>query len=150
MRSDTITVFNFHEGTGAWHTTVFSGVSLYETESANATHGNGRVNAATVEAIIDTGVDGNWPPAYRESGAATEKKYIGPKAYAKLESPDGFFTFKPERDFFVKGDHASAPIADEDYDQGLYHHMNDELDDVHMIVSAIFYSLLPHFEIGGR
>lgn len=150
MRSDTITVFNFHERTGAWHTTVFSGVSLYETDSTNATPGNGKVNAATVDAIIDTGMDGNRTPVYRESGAATEKKYIGPKAYAKLESPDGFFTFKPERDFFVKGDHATDPIADEDYDQGLYHHMNDELDDVHMIVSAIFYSLLPHFEIGGR
>ena len=32
-----ITLFNFHEKTGAWHTTVFSGVSLYATEGAGAT-----------------------------------------------------------------------------------------------------------------
>ena len=175
MYEHTITVFNFHEKTGAWYTSVFSGVSLYDNASANATPSSGKVNASSIEAIIHVDqsksastiiyepniivdeygnvitTDDSKMLSYQEPETNKVKSYTGPKAYAKLENPDGYFTFKPETDFFVTGNYSSNdPIPDEDYEDGLYNAMNDAQDGVYMIASAIFYGLLPHFEIGGR
>ena len=155
MYEHTITVFNFHEKTGAWYTSVFSGVSLYDNASANATPNSGKVNASSIEAIIhvdqNQSAGGSKMLSYQEPETNKVKSYTGPKAYAKLENPDSYFTFKPETDFFVTGNYSSNdPILDEDYEDGLYNAMNDAQDGVYMIASAIFYGLLPHFEIGGR
>lgn len=155
MYEHTITVFNFHEKTGAWYTSVFSGVSLYDNASANATPNSGKVNASSIEAIIhvdqNQSAGGSKMLSYQEPETNKAKSYAGPKAYAKLDDPDDYFTFKPETDFFVTGNHSSnEPILDEDYEDGLYNAMNDTQDGVYMIASAIFYGLLPHFEIGGR
>lgn len=170
-----ITLFNFHEKTGAWHTTVFSGVSLYATEGAGATRDSGRINESTIDAIIHVDrnqaastviyepnriadsagnticADDGTALCYKEPDTCRVKRYIGAKAFSKLDDPGGYFTFKPETDFFAVGNYSSStPILDDTYEQGLYHAMNDAQDDVFMIVSAAFYGLLPHFEIGGR
>lgn len=175
MYDTVVTVFNFHEKTGKWYTTVFDGVSLYETESTNATQNNGNVNASAVEAIIRVDqsraastmvyesnriVDnaGNVISTadgialcYKEPETRKVKRHIGSKAFSGLNNPDGYFTFRPEMDFFVIGDYsANVPILDDAYEEGLYHAMNHAQDGVFMVVSAAFYGLLPHFEIGGR
>lgn len=175
MFSHTITVFNYHEQTNAWYTSVFVGVSLYAADSRNATQNSGKVNAATVDVIIHVNQGGEadtliYEPNvlvdeagniitveddnalnYREPDTQKVKKYTGPKAYAKLADPSEYFTFRPETDFFATGNYASeAPISDDDYENGLYSAMNDAMDGVYMITSATFYSLIPHFEIGGK
>ena len=175
MYDDIITVFNFHEKTGTWRTTVFEGVNLYETNAGTATRDSGKTNGDTVELIIPTQADksantliyrpyliltndGDYLVDRLGVRLSSQKPdtdeirwYTGPKAYAKLDNPQEFFTFKAETDFFVVGNHFSLePISDDDYDEGLYHEMNNAQDGVYMINSAAFFSLLPHFEIGGR
>lgn len=175
MYNDVITVFNFHEKTGAWYTTVFKNVNLLEATGETATRDSGRTNNDSVELIIrilpdksahtviyepylvitnegDTYVDNRGVRlSYREPDTDEVRWYIGPKAYAKLDNPHGYFTFKAETDFFVVGNYSSeVPITDDDYDEGLYHAMNDAQDGVYMITSAAYFSLLPHFEIGGK
>lgn len=138
MYDSIITVFNFHEKTETWRTTVFEGVSLYEVSAETATRDSGKTNSDTVDLIIPTQAD-------------VICRYTGSKAYANMDDPQGFFTFKAESDFFVVGNHFSLePISDDDYDEGLYHHLNNTQDGVYMITSVAFFGLLPHFEIGGR
>lgn len=150
MYDAVVTLFNFHEPTGTWHTTVFSGVNLLEAKAETATRDSGRTNGDTVELIIHTNSEKS-AQVVDTDGTTASVQYVGPKAYSALEDPQGFFTFKAETDFVVVGNHAQiAPVADDDYDEGLYHAMNNEYDGVYMITAAAFFSLLPHFEIGGR
>lgn len=145
-----VTLFNFHEATGAWYTTVFSGVNLLEAKAESATRDSGRTNGDTVELLIHTNSE-KAARAVGAGGTTASVQYVGPKAYSTLEDPRGFFTFKAETDFVAVGNHAhTAPVADDDYDEGLYHAMNNEYDGVYMITAATFFGLLPHFEIGGR
>lgn len=175
MYHNVITVFNFHEKTGAWYTTVFKGVNLVEHKADVSTQDAGVTNTDTIEAIIRVKQDKSvhtiiYEPyrildnegnnivsedhsklSYLDPDTDELRKYIGPKAYARLDNPVGYFTFKAEQDFIVEGNYSSdLPIDDGKYDEGLYHAMNDAQDGVYMITSAVFYSLLPHFEIGGR
>lgn len=145
MYDDVVTVFNYHEKTGSWYTTVFSGADLHEVSADSATAGSGITNSDSVELIIHVSPD----KVARTDGS--EVQYLPPRAYSVLDDPNGFYTFKPETDFFTVGDQAAdTPIIDDDYDEGYYHALNDEQDGVYMITSAAFFSLLPHFEIGGR
>lgn len=175
MYHDVVTVFNFHEKTGKWYTTVFKNVNLIEVKAETATRDSGRTNNDAVELIIHVKQDKSahtviYEPyrivdnegnafvaddhnklSYQDPDTDDVRKYIGPKAYARLDDPRGYFTFKAETDFFVVGNYSSAdPVDDDEYDEGFYHAMNDAQDGVYMISSAVFYSLLPHFEIGGR
>lgn len=145
MYESTITLFNFHEATGLWYSSVFSGVDLGVNTSSNSTT-NGTNGDDTVNMIIHCTRDKRFITA---DGA--EKSYIGAKAYAKCDNPTACITFKPECDFIYEGEWADlTPISEEDYESGYYHAMNEKYDGVHMISSAAFFGLLPHFEIGGR
>lgn len=145
MYQDTITLFNYHEATGMWYPTVFNGVDLGVNKASNSTK-DGKNNNDAVTLIIHctkdkvfTAVDG------------AEKSYTGAKMYAKCDNPTSCITFKPECDFIYEGVYPDlTPVKDEDYESGYYHTVNEEHDGVYMISSAAFYSLLPHFEIGGR
>lgn len=175
MYNDVVTVFNYHEKTGAWYTTVFKNTHLLEVSAETATRDSGRTNDGEVELIIPiqqdksahtiiyepyriVDNDGNTFVAddenkisYRDPDTDDVRKYIGPKAYSRLDDPRGYFTFKAETDFMVVGNYSSGdPIDDDEYDEGLYHAMNDAQDGVYMITSAAYYGLLPHFEIGGK
>lgn len=175
MYHSVVTVFNFHEKTSMWYPTVFKGTHLIEAVAETATRDSGRTNSDAVELIIPVQQDRSvntiiYDPylvvdnegnhlvgedqkklSYKDPETKATSTYIGPKGYANLEDPDGYFTFKPETDFMVVGNYASgAPVDDDDYDEGFYHAMNDAQDGVYMITSAVFYGLLPHFEIGGR
>lgn len=174
MYRKTITLFNYHGETDSWYTTVFIGADLIENSGANATR-QGETNSAAVDLIVhvqrdkkaDTIVykpkriadaEGNILVSgedsfiiYGDPVLHADKQYAGPKAYAAIENPRNYFTFTPESDFFIVGNYYSdAPISDADFEDGLYSAMNAAHDGVYMITSAAFYSLLPHFEIGGR
>ena len=174
MYDAVITLFNYRKSEHAWYTTVFHGANLIEPRGNSATQ-QGQVNADTVEIIIHvkpnqdadtliyvpnniTDVDGNVLTsdngvhvAYDDPETHESRQYISPKAYAHLEAVDGRFTFTPETDFVVVGNYSSQePIDDDEYEDGLYQAMNEAQDGVYMITSATYFSLLPHFEIGGR
>ena len=103
-------------------------------------------SADTVELIIRTAADKS------NTENSVTVRYAAPKEYAALENPVGYFTFTPEQDFFYVGSVMAASYPEDDYDDdnGFYHHMNKTHDGVYMIQSSTFYSLIPHFEIGGR
>ena len=144
MYQNTITVFNYHEKTGFWYPSVINGADLIASKSSSATK-EGRNNADSVDIIIHCSAD------KAVTTTAGQKSYTGPKEYASCDAPTERITFKPECDFIYDGEWPElAPISDEGYDSGLYHALNDEHDGIYMISSAAFYSLLPHFEIGGR
>lgn len=146
MHDTTVTLFNFHEVTGKWYPTEFHNVSLTAANANTPTPDAGIKNADAVEIIIRTAAD----KSSTENGVTV--RYVPPKEYAALENPAGYFTFKPEQDFFYVGSVAASTYSEDDYedDNGLYHHMNKRYDGVYMIQSEMFYSLIPHFEIGGR
>jgi len=174
MHDSTITLFNYREAERLWYTTVFSNVSLIELKAESASQ-HGHTNSDAVEIIIKVRPNKIVPTLIYEpnnlvdengniivSGEGTrvsyddpdtneERQYLGPKAYAALTSPAGYFTFKPETDFIMVGNFShSEPISDDDFEQGLYHAMNETQDGVYMVTSAAYFSLIPHFEIGGR
>lgn len=145
MYQNTITLFNFHEATGLWYPSVFTGVDLGVNNSSRSTK-DGKNNGDAVSVVIHCTVDKTFTTA-----DGTAKSYTGAKAYAKCENPTACITFKPECDFIYEGVWPDLePLREEDYESGLYHALNDEHDGVYMISSAAFYGLLPHFEIGGR
>ncbi len=144
MYESAITLFNFHKATGLWYTSVFSGVDLGVNKASRSTL-DGKLNGDTVTAIIHCTADKTFVTA-----DGTAKSYTGPKTYAECENPADCITFNPECDFIYAGAWPEqSPISD-DEENGFYHRMNDTQDGVYMITSAEFFSLLPHFEIGGR
>lgn len=144
MYQDTITVFNYHKESGLWYPSVIEGANLLANKASSLT-GTGITNADAVDVIIHCTAD------KMISTRSGDKKYIGPKEYARCADPSGFITFQPEGDFLYDGVWDDlTPVDDNGYDSGLYHVMNEEHDGVYLISSAAFYSLLPHFEIGGK
>lgn len=144
MYDHTITVFNYHANTGMWYPSVIERVDLIENKGGNSTT-SGKTSADVVDVIIHCSADRTV------ATTAGEKSYTRPKEYAVCIDPVERITFKPECDFIYDGVWPDlTPISDDGYESGLYHAMNDEHDGVYMIASAIFYGLLPHFEIGGR
>lgn len=149
MYDKTITLFNYRKSTRTWHTSVFKGVDVIELRSDTSGQ-HGHVNGDTVDIILHVRAD-KTATAYDARGGSSLKQYVSPRAYEALVSPDGSFTMTPEVDFIVVGEHDSAiPYNDDDYEGGLYHATNAAMDGVYMVTSATFFSLLPHFEIGGR
>lgn len=144
MYQNTVTVFNYHAETDCWYPSVISGADLVAA-NAGSRSTDGLANADTVDIIIHCTAE---KVITTSEGS---KSYIGPKEYAVCGHPEDCITFTPECDFIYDGEWQDlSPIDDEDFDEGLYHAMNDRHDGVYMIRSAAFYSLLPHFEIGGR
>ncbi len=150
MYQNTITLFNYHSDTDSWHTTVFTGVDLIASQGANATQ-RGQTNSDTVDLLINVTKEKRFNTATNIPDVHINKQYVSPKAYAALPAPNGYFTFSPESDFFIEGNHYSAdPIKDSNSEDGLYNSMNAVYDGVYMIKSVTYYDLIPHFEIGGR
>lgn len=145
MYDKTLTLFNYHEGTALWYPSVIEGTDFIEvTADSNSAAGN--KNADTVEILINAAADKSI------TTKAGVKGYLSPKKYAMCENPGEYITFSPKKDFIYSGEWPSvAPVSDdEDFDSGFYQRVNAEHDGVYKINSAAFYSLLPHFEIGGH
>ena len=146
MYGSTITLFNFHAASGCWYPSVISGVELGAAHASSAAR-EGNRNANSFVALIHT----NDRSARTLTTSEGVKSYTGPKEYAECADPATRYTFTPEQDFIYEGAWpVLTPIAEDPEDEGLYHRMNDQYDGVHMIQSAEFFRLLPHFEIGGR
>lgn len=172
MRDGVITLFNLHRG--RWYTTVFAGVTVTEKQAAAASrHGitsdddisvHVYVNAKKVAdtliyepyRLVDENgnviiTDDGTGVTYMDPETSLLKQYIGPKAYEALDDPTGYFTFTPERDFIAVGNYShDEAILEDDFEEGLYHATNDKHDGVFLITGATYFSLLPHFEIGGK
>ena len=142
MHDTTVTLFN--KAAGKWYPTEFHNVTLTEANANTPTPDAGIKNADAVEILIRTAAD----KSSTENGVTV--RYVPPKEYAALENPVGYFTFTPEQDFFYVGSVIATSYSEDDYDEGLYHHMNKTYDGVYMIQSCMFYSVIPHFEIGGH
>ena len=144
MFNDTITVFNLNNG--MWYSHV-----IRNTDAVGIIHGatntavNGTTKSDNAVILINSTID---------KIIQTDKgllPYTAPKSYATLDSGDSTITFQPQTDFIVLGEHFyNDPINDDEYETGFYDYINSMLDDVYLIVSAAFYSLIPHFEIGAR
>ena len=82
------------------------------------------------------------------------KEYLPPKEWEnqtndKLAETITFASGK-DFDFFMLGEYESAePIADDDYRDGFYNHINNNFDYVFSITSVAKYNVIPHFEIMG-
>ena len=142
MYDTTLTLFNYHKGTNLWYTTVFHGADVIAAEAADSS-ARGIQSKDGVEIIIRTNA---LQVAVTPTG---EKQYYTPKAYGNCGTPESSFTFTPETDFVMVGDFGASEPLEDDEDCGLYHRMNDTHDGVYLIHTATYYSLLPHFEIGG-
>lgn len=144
MFSDTITLFNLHNG--SWFPHIIHGVDAAGiTDGASATALNGTTKSDNGSILIQTSnskvinVDKTLLP------------YVSPKAYAALENGADAVTFQPQTDFIYMGEYENAePINDDDYEAGFYDYVNSRRDGVYKIISAVFYSLIPHFEIGVK
>lgn len=146
MYNDTITLFNYHKKTGFWYPSVISGVDVKEIRNTSSTT-MGTNNGDTVELLINC-----IPEKMIVCKNGAEKRYTKVKVYHKINNPENCITFDTEQDFFFVGEWDDlAPISDDDgFDSGIYQQLNDELDGVYKITSASFFSLIPHFEIGGK
>lgn len=146
MYGSTITLFNYHAATGCWYPSVVSGVELGVVQS-NSSGREGRKNANSFTALIHT----NDRSARTLTTTGGMKSYTGPKEYANCADPEARYTFTPEQDFIYEGAWpVLTPIVESQEDEGLYQKMNNQYDGVHMIQSAEFFRLLPHFEVEGR
>lgn len=146
LHQETITLFNHHPKTDKWYSAVLTGVHLELSRGAAPSVNAGIVKGDDILAILPVSTG----KTITDPDGETVMQYVRPKEYDALDNPAGRFTFHPERDFFVVGNQATEPVDDDDYDDGFYNAMNDAQDGVYMITSAVFYGLLPHFEIGGR
>ena len=149
MYDKTITIFNYREDSHNWRTAVFTGVDVIEHTGRSATqHGNS--NEDNVEILLHA-TSAQVASATDVNGEIVELQYLTPKVYAVAEDVSGYFTMTPESDFIMVGNHGeSMPLNDDEYEEGLYHAMNALHDGVYMITGTTWYTLMPHFEIGGR
>lgn len=138
MFDRTITLFNHLDG--QWLVSVIPDVSLVEKKSSELKPGETN-NGDTVKMLIQSD---------KEQQIRTTdglKRYAQPKMFKGSDE----ITFDLAKDFFYVGDWNDVKtVSDSDYENGLYNAMNDAYDGVYLISSCVFYSLLPHFEIGGR
>ena len=141
---DVITVFNYHKASGLWYPTVITNAHVLAVKAS--THSTDGFNNADV---VDLHITSN--SAQNVETPDGSRSYIAPKDYAITPVPTEFITFTPEHDFFYVGRWDDlTPVDDDDYDEGFYHAMNKEHDGVYLISSAAYFSLIPHFELGGR
>lgn len=142
MHDKTVTLWNYHQGTGMWYPTVIGGVSFWTNDAAAASPHGGN-SATSFEASIPA-------PGGTVISKDGEKHIFPPKTYAVCTSPDKCVTFAPGIDFIAEGETELAPIRDADYESGLYDAMNASNDGIHLITEAVYYGLIPHYEIGGK
>ncbi len=144
MYNDTITLFNFHKATGKWYAAVIPKVDFGSTLSSKPTT-RGINSEDTVTFIVKSN------RCKQIKTLSGKKTYLGAKEYARCDNPYGHFTFNDTKDFIYRGVwNGDMVIDEEDYDSGFYSYMNSEFDEVYKITSSEIFSLLPHFEVGGK
>lgn len=147
MFTDVITVFNRYSSRSGdmWYPTVIHGANLLIDKAAiKAKYGAESKDSAILNIDYQT-VEGQIFVA--------GKPYLPPKEWER-QTDDKFpesITFKSGEsfDFFMAGEYPEDPVADDDYTDGFYDHINASYDFVFSITSVAKYSAIPHFEIMG-
>lgn len=151
MYDKTVTVFNKYTDQNDniyWYPHVLSDVDLLVDKAAN---------------VAKTGLDGadtaNLHVKYRivdGNKMIGDKPYLPPKEWENQPNDDlsESITFA-SGDFFIQGEYTETPILDSDYanrvDGGFYDYINKRHDYVFLITTVGGpYTLIPHFEIGGK
>ena len=151
MYDKTVTVFNKYTDQNDniyWYPHVLSGVDLIIDKAANVAK-TGLDNADTANLHVKYRVvDGNK--------IVGDKPYLSPTDWEKQPNDDlpGSITFATG-DFFMQGEYTETPVLDSDYadrvNGGFYDYMNKRHDYVFLITTVGGpYTLIPHFEIGGK
>ena len=149
MFSDVITVFNHYKSRlgDMWYPTVVRNANILIDKAAIvAKYGAESKDNAILNIHYQT-VDGQI--------MVDGKHYLPPKEWER-QTNDKLaesitFTSGTDFDFFMLGEYPTTkPIADDDYVDGFYNHVNDEYDYVFAITSVGMYSVIPHFEITGK
>ena len=83
-----------------------------------------------------------------------ERKYLEPKEWNAAEDKTNMITFS-DGDIFMEGKFPEDVIPDDEYTsrvyKGFYDYLNRTKDNVYLITSVGGpYTLIPHFEIGGK
>ncbi len=150
MYTDTVTIFNKRGDSKVgitWYPTVLHNVDLITDKGANVAK-TGLESADTAKLHIRYTLN---------NGAIkiAEKTYKRPKewvALSDLEIPTAL-TFNSGSDFFARGEFSETPIneSDQAYKGGFQSYFNKTHDDVYLITTAGGpYTVIPHFEIGGK
>ena len=148
MFSDVVTVFNHYKSRlgDMWYPTVVRNANLLIDKAAIvAKYGAESKDNAILNIHYQT-VDGQI--------LIDGKPYIPPKEWER-QTNDKLaesitFTSGTDFDFFMLGEyHTTKPIADDDYVDGFYNHVNSEYDFVFAVTSVAKYTAIPHFEIMG-
>lgn len=150
MYDKTVTVFNKYTDQNDniyWYPHVLSGVDLIIDKAANVAK-TGLDSADTANLHVKYHIDGTV--------MVGNKPYLPPKEWEKQPNDDlsESITFA-SGDFFMQGEYAETPILDSDYanrvDGGFYDYINKRHDYVFLITTVGGpYTLIPHFEIGGK
>lgn len=148
MYDKTVTVFNkYTDKSDAiyWYPHVISGVTLITDKAANV-----------AKTGLDTADTANLhvPFKVREGERIVcNLSYLTPKVWKTTENKENSITFSTG-DIFLEGEYPETVIADEDYtsrtNKGFYDYLNKKMDNVFLITSVGSYTLIPHFEIGGK
>ena len=142
MFDRTITLYNYKKSDKMWYGTVIRGCTLVATDSsADSSRGTGSTSTVNIHVHCTK----------NQKLRTANKTFVPPKEFQQLESVTNAFTFTPEKDFMVVGKAMDElEISDAQFENGLYNIVNHSVDDVYMVTNATWYSLLPHFVVGGR
>lgn len=148
MYSDKITLFNHYKSRlgDMWYPTVIDGVNLLIDKAAIVA----KYGAESKDNAI---LNINYQIVYGQI-MVDGKPYLPPKEWERQTNDkltDSItFTSGTDFDFFMLGEYPTTkPIADDDYIDGFYNHVNDEYDFVFAVTSVAKYTAIPHFEIMG-
>lgn len=121
------------------HITVLRGVFMEASKAANV-KATGLEGADSVNLYIPFSVE-----AF-DGMTGTERKYIGPKAYADADNKDSYWTIDVDINcFFVKGEIIEPTMN--------FQTINTNYDDVHRVTKVDMFDFgsedMRHWEVGG-
>lgn len=149
MYTDTITLFNRYKSSSGemWYPSVLRNVNLtMDKSSIVAKFGAESKNKAVLN-IKYKNADGKKQ--------IDDKTWLPPKEWQNQEKNllESSLTFAngQQFDFFFAGEYESdKTILDDDFKDGFYNYMKSQYDFVFSVEEAVFYSVIPHFEIVGK
>lgn len=133
MFNDTVTVFNYYDG--QWLPTVIKNAEL-QIKSEIQEKNSGVLSSDNALLFVSCKGD-----------IVGGKSYLPPKAWQRSDVKESTVTFA-EDDFFVIGEFLTI-VNDEDYEDGYFAYMTENLDYCYKITSIKKLKNIPHFEVGG-
>jgi len=178
LYKDNITLFTFHPSTEKWYPHIICGVHFLATDSKKATQNSGITAEDTAKVYVRCTSGKIINTQAGEEQYVSQKEYTkltDPTGYITFTPESDFFILGASEetvanqngswqapvqegtnlyirmlDFSYVRNEYNEPIADNEYESGLYNDMNSKYDGVYKITTSAFFGLIPHFEIGGR